>query len=163
MRSIDYLIDRIWDELALVKIYTKKRGAHPDLSDPICLRKGATIEVCIYILYARPRMQMQTDYFGRTCVTEFIVPWRRTSVMLWSGESRVSSHHTHRRSVSRTKCRTKMSFPVEFPPMVLGVSAAHNLLTTQLQSSQNKQIRAVVSTSMYYQIMNITKSLRVQI
>ncbi|KAF4605564.1 hypothetical protein EYR40_004350 [Pleurotus pulmonarius] len=45
--NIDYLIDRIWDELALVKIYTKKRGAHPDLSDPICLRKGATIEnVC---------------------------------------------------------------------------------------------------------------------
>lgn len=32
----------------MVKIYTKKRGAHPDLSDPICLRKGATIEnVCI--------------------------------------------------------------------------------------------------------------------
>ena len=43
--SIDYLIDRIWDQLHLVKVYTKKRGAHPDLSDPICLRKGATIEV----------------------------------------------------------------------------------------------------------------------
>jgi hypothetical protein len=42
--SLDYLIDRIWDELRLVKIYTKKRGAHPDLSDPICLRRGATIE-----------------------------------------------------------------------------------------------------------------------
>ncbi|KAJ6519415.1 P-loop containing nucleoside triphosphate hydrolase protein [Mycena sanguinolenta] len=38
---------RMWDELNLVKVYTKKRGAHPDLSDPICLRKGATIEdVC---------------------------------------------------------------------------------------------------------------------
>lgn len=45
IHSLDYLIDRIWEELALVKIYTKKRGAHPDLSDPICLRKGATIEV----------------------------------------------------------------------------------------------------------------------
>jgi len=45
--SLDYLIERIWDELGLVKVYTKKRGAHPDLSDPICLRKGATIEnVC---------------------------------------------------------------------------------------------------------------------
>lgn len=44
--SLDYLIDRIWDELRLVKVYTKKRGAQPDLSDPICLRKGATIEVC---------------------------------------------------------------------------------------------------------------------
>lgn len=28
-----------------MKIYTKKRGAHPDLGDPVCLRKGATIEV----------------------------------------------------------------------------------------------------------------------
>ena len=31
----------------MVKVYTKKRGAQPDLSDPICLRAGATIEtVC---------------------------------------------------------------------------------------------------------------------
>ncbi|PPQ63707.1 hypothetical protein CVT24_004287 [Panaeolus cyanescens] len=45
--NLSYLIDRMWEELRLVKIYTKKRGAHPDLSDPICLRKGATIEdVC---------------------------------------------------------------------------------------------------------------------
>ncbi|KAB5594136.1 hypothetical protein CTheo_2473 [Ceratobasidium theobromae] len=45
--SIDYLLERIWGELGLVKVYTKKRGEHPDLTDPICLRKGATIEhVC---------------------------------------------------------------------------------------------------------------------
>ncbi|KAI0786107.1 developmentally regulated GTP-binding protein [Abortiporus biennis] len=45
--NLDYLIERIWAELGLVKVYTKKRGAHPDLDDPICLRKGATIEgVC---------------------------------------------------------------------------------------------------------------------
>ena len=43
---MDYLIECIWDELDLVKVYTKKRGAHPDLEDPICLRKGATVEVC---------------------------------------------------------------------------------------------------------------------
>ncbi|KAI8995418.1 developmentally regulated GTP-binding protein [Trametes punicea] len=45
--NLDYLIERIWEELDLVKVYTKKRGAHPDLTDPICLRKGATVEdVC---------------------------------------------------------------------------------------------------------------------
>ncbi|KAF8225798.1 P-loop containing nucleoside triphosphate hydrolase protein [Tricholoma matsutake] len=45
--NLDDLIQRIWDDLQLVKVYTKKRGAHPDLADPICLRKGATIEdVC---------------------------------------------------------------------------------------------------------------------
>jgi ribosome-interacting GTPase 1 len=42
--SLTDLIDRIWDELDLVRIYTKKRGAHPDLSDPVCMRKGSTIE-----------------------------------------------------------------------------------------------------------------------
>lgn len=46
---MDYLIERIWDELGLVKIYTKKRGVRPDLSDPVCLRKGATIEVRPFI------------------------------------------------------------------------------------------------------------------
>ena len=45
LESLDYLIERIWDELRLVKIYTKKRGAHPDLADPVCLRQGATVEV----------------------------------------------------------------------------------------------------------------------
>ncbi|KZS93230.1 developmentally regulated GTP-binding protein [Sistotremastrum niveocremeum HHB9708] len=45
--NLDYLKDRLWEELDLVRVYTKKRGEHPDLSDPICLRKGATIEdVC---------------------------------------------------------------------------------------------------------------------
>lgn len=43
--SLDYLIERIWADLGLVKVYTKKRGAQPDLTDPICLRTGATIEV----------------------------------------------------------------------------------------------------------------------
>lgn len=44
---MDYLIERIWADLSLVKVYTKKRGVHPDLDDPVCLRKGATIEVKI--------------------------------------------------------------------------------------------------------------------
>ncbi|KZP32270.1 developmentally regulated GTP-binding protein [Athelia psychrophila] len=45
--NLDYLIERIWADLNLVKVYTKKRGVHPDLADPVCLRKGATIEdVC---------------------------------------------------------------------------------------------------------------------
>jgi len=43
--NLDYLLEMIWEYLNLVKIYTKKRGFHPDLSDPVCLRKGATIEV----------------------------------------------------------------------------------------------------------------------
>ncbi|EIW66867.1 hypothetical protein TREMEDRAFT_34396 [Tremella mesenterica DSM 1558] len=45
--GIDWLLESIWRELGLVKVYTKRRGEGPDLSDPICLRQGATIEtVC---------------------------------------------------------------------------------------------------------------------
>lgn len=44
-KSLDGLLESVWAELALVKIYTKKRGAPPDLSDPICMRRGSTIEV----------------------------------------------------------------------------------------------------------------------
>ncbi|KAF9229604.1 P-loop containing nucleoside triphosphate hydrolase protein [Gyrodon lividus] len=48
--NLDYLIERIWESLGLVKVYTKKRGERPDLSDPVCLRRGATIEdVCLGI------------------------------------------------------------------------------------------------------------------
>lgn len=50
MASLDYLIERIWESLGLVKVYTKKRGERPDLSDPVCLRRGATIEVCTITL-----------------------------------------------------------------------------------------------------------------
>lgn len=45
IHSLDYLIEKMWEELDLVKVYTKKRGVHPDLDDPVCLRKGATVEV----------------------------------------------------------------------------------------------------------------------
>ncbi|KIO02380.1 hypothetical protein M404DRAFT_16092 [Pisolithus tinctorius Marx 270] len=42
--NLDYLVEQVWESLGLVKVYTKKRGERPDLSDPVCLRKGATIE-----------------------------------------------------------------------------------------------------------------------
>ncbi|KAK4685641.1 developmentally-regulated GTP-binding protein, partial [Tremellales sp. Uapishka_1] len=41
--GLDWLLEEIWRQLGLVKVYTKKRGFQPDLSDPICLRQGATI------------------------------------------------------------------------------------------------------------------------
>jgi hypothetical protein len=60
---LGYLIDRIWDDLGLVKVYTKKRGAHPDLTDPICMRKGSTIEVLAGIHLTA--LQMLTYHLGR--------------------------------------------------------------------------------------------------
>jgi len=45
--NLDYLLERLWQELGLVRVYTKKRGQPPDFSAPIVLtsgRNGVTIE-----------------------------------------------------------------------------------------------------------------------
>jgi len=45
--NLDYLLDVIWEHLALRRIYTKRRGEPPDFSDAIIMRRGATVEhVC---------------------------------------------------------------------------------------------------------------------
>ncbi|CAE7226666.1 unnamed protein product [Rhizoctonia solani] len=49
--NIDYLLERIWGELGLVKVYTKKRGEHPDLTDPICLRVLLTHNLVVLSTY----------------------------------------------------------------------------------------------------------------
>jgi len=35
--GMESLLERIWEKLALVRVYTKKRGALPDFSDPLIL------------------------------------------------------------------------------------------------------------------------------
>ncbi|KAI9189186.1 Ribosome-interacting GTPase 2 [Blastocladiella emersonii ATCC 22665] len=45
--NLDYLVDKMWEYLNLVRVYTKKRGEYPDFEGGIILRNGATIEhVC---------------------------------------------------------------------------------------------------------------------
>lgn len=45
--NLDRLIDRVWDELRLVRVYTKKRGEYPDFDTGVILRNGASVEhVC---------------------------------------------------------------------------------------------------------------------
>lgn len=72
--SLDYLIERIWESLGLVKVYTKKRGERPDLSDPVCMRKGATIEVCISLSMPMGRCEFPHGFviFRRMFVWESI-------------------------------------------------------------------------------------------
>jgi ribosome-interacting GTPase 1 len=36
----DILLERIWDTLGLVRVYTKKKGQAPDFGDPLILTKG---------------------------------------------------------------------------------------------------------------------------
>lgn len=45
--NLDYLLEVIWDELKLIRVYTKKPGCPPDFDDCLILRKGVTVEhVC---------------------------------------------------------------------------------------------------------------------
>lgn len=51
--NLDYMLDMIWEYLALVRIYTKKPGQRPDLGpeDGIILRSNATIEHACHALH----------------------------------------------------------------------------------------------------------------
>jgi uncharacterized protein len=38
--GLDIMLQKIWDALAMVRVYTKRRGELPDFSEPIILTKG---------------------------------------------------------------------------------------------------------------------------
>lgn len=45
--NLDYLLEQMWEYLALIRVYTKKPGQPPDFDDGLILRKGVTVEhVC---------------------------------------------------------------------------------------------------------------------
>ncbi|EAS01083.1 developmentally-regulated GTP-binding protein (macronuclear) [Tetrahymena thermophila SB210] len=48
--NFDYLLEKIWENLGLVRIYTKRKGQPPDLGDPLILthgRNGCTIKSAV--------------------------------------------------------------------------------------------------------------------
>jgi uncharacterized protein len=38
--NFDELLEKMWEYLDLVRIYTKPRGVQPDFDDPVVLRRG---------------------------------------------------------------------------------------------------------------------------
>ena len=64
--GIDILLDKIWEQLGLVRVYTKRTGQPPDFSDPLILtncREGLTIKSAL--------MQIHKDFiteFSHACV-----------------------------------------------------------------------------------------------
>jgi len=45
--NLEYLVDKIWEYLDLVRVYTKRRGEFPDFTEPLIMRQGSTVEnVC---------------------------------------------------------------------------------------------------------------------
>ncbi|CAB3402281.1 unnamed protein product [Caenorhabditis bovis] len=59
--NMDYLLEKIWEYLALIRVYTKKPGNAPDLGpeDGIILRSGATIEHCCHALHRSIASQLR--------------------------------------------------------------------------------------------------------
>jgi len=48
--NLDYLLDKVWEYLDFVRIYTKPRGKRPEFSEPLILRRGSRVEeVCLGI------------------------------------------------------------------------------------------------------------------
>ncbi|KAF7246093.1 hypothetical protein EG68_09297 [Paragonimus skrjabini miyazakii] len=45
--NLNYLLEKLWEHLDLIQVYTKKRGERPDLEQGLILRNGCTVEhVC---------------------------------------------------------------------------------------------------------------------
>uniref|UniRef100_A0A1E1X9C2 Putative gtp-binding protein drg1 odn superfamily n=1 Tax=Amblyomma aureolatum TaxID=187763 RepID=A0A1E1X9C2_9ACAR len=45
--NLDYFLERLWEYLALIRVYTKKRGSPPDFDGGLILRRNSTVEhVC---------------------------------------------------------------------------------------------------------------------
>ncbi|CAI5446726.1 unnamed protein product [Caenorhabditis angaria] len=59
--NMDYLLEKMWEYLALVRCYTKKPGNAPDLGpeDGIILRSGATVEHCCHALHRSLAAQLR--------------------------------------------------------------------------------------------------------
>ena len=42
--NMDFLVETIWKNLALLRVYTKKRGEYPDFEGGLIIRAGSSIE-----------------------------------------------------------------------------------------------------------------------
>jgi ribosome-interacting GTPase 1 len=38
--GLDLLLEKVWDALGIVRVYTKRKGAQPDFVDPMILSEG---------------------------------------------------------------------------------------------------------------------------
>ncbi|OLL26909.1 GTP-binding protein 1 [Neolecta irregularis DAH-3] len=65
--NLDYLLDRIWDELGLLRIYTKKRGQYPDFKEALIVRDNSTVEDVCHAIHRNIAENFKTCYvWGRS-------------------------------------------------------------------------------------------------
>ncbi|XP_032816846.1 developmentally-regulated GTP-binding protein 2 [Petromyzon marinus] len=49
--NLDYLLEVLWEYLALIRVYTKKRGERPDFEGGLILRRSATVEHVCHVIH----------------------------------------------------------------------------------------------------------------
>ncbi|ESO11622.1 hypothetical protein HELRODRAFT_166635 [Helobdella robusta] len=49
--NLDYLLEKLWEYLALIRVYTKKRGERPDFDGGLILRSGCTVEHTCHVVH----------------------------------------------------------------------------------------------------------------
>eukprot|EP01113_Clastostelium_recurvatum_P019906 TRINITY_DN2360_c0_g2_i1.p1 TRINITY_DN2360_c0_g2~~TRINITY_DN2360_c0_g2_i1.p1 ORF type:complete len:365 (+),score=89.60 TRINITY_DN2360_c0_g2_i1:125-1219(+) len=49
--GLDVLLQKIWEDLSMVRVYTKRRGGAPDFSDALILRSGCTVEHVCHVIH----------------------------------------------------------------------------------------------------------------
>lgn len=49
--NMDFLVETIWKNLNLLRVYTKKRGEYPDFEGGLIIRAGSTIEHVVRIVF----------------------------------------------------------------------------------------------------------------
>ncbi|CAG7729108.1 unnamed protein product, partial [Allacma fusca] len=57
--NLDYLLEVLWEYLALIRVYTKKPGEPPDFGDGLILRKGVTVEHVCHAIHRSIAQQLK--------------------------------------------------------------------------------------------------------
>jgi len=57
--NLDNVVKTIWENLGLVRVYTKKTGEPPDFREPLVLRTGCTVEQICHMIHRDLVMQFK--------------------------------------------------------------------------------------------------------
>lgn len=69
--NLDYLKARIWSDLGLLRIYTKRKGELPDFSEALIVKDHSTIENVVRLCSRSARLIWQCNSIHRTLVEQF--------------------------------------------------------------------------------------------
>ncbi|XP_019613924.1 PREDICTED: developmentally-regulated GTP-binding protein 2-like isoform X1 [Branchiostoma belcheri] len=57
--NLDYLLEKMWEHLALIIVYTKRRGCPPDFGDGIIMRRSCSVEHVCHSIHRQLKSQFK--------------------------------------------------------------------------------------------------------